>query len=111
MAARTHPSGLPRVLTCIGSRAAVLRRSETTCVSSASDDEAGGIKARSVRSERQRAEQSNSVQHPEAYGLRHAAKLVDHLSAHRASDVGDHVAQLPAGRQHLAFDVDMGVRQ
>jgi hypothetical protein len=35
-----------------GSRAAVLRRSEETCFSSPSDDEVGGYRARSARSER-----------------------------------------------------------
>jgi hypothetical protein len=35
-----------------GSRADVLRRSERTCFSSASEDEVGGFKARSARSER-----------------------------------------------------------
>ena len=43
----------------LGSRAAVLRRSEGTCFSSPSDDEVGGYRARSARSERQRAEQSS----------------------------------------------------
>jgi hypothetical protein len=43
-----------------GSRAAVLRRSEGTRVSSRSDDEVGGYEARSARSERQRAEQSKT---------------------------------------------------
>jgi hypothetical protein len=43
-----------------GSRAAVLRRSEGTRFSSPSDDEVGGYKARSARSESQRAEQSSS---------------------------------------------------
>ena len=42
-----------------GSRAAVLRRNEGTRILSPSDDEVGGDKARSARSERQRAEQSN----------------------------------------------------
>jgi hypothetical protein len=45
----------------LGSRAAVLRRNEPTRFSSASDDEVGGYKARSARSERKRAEQSNVV--------------------------------------------------
>jgi hypothetical protein len=40
-----------------GSRAAVLRRSEGTRFSSPSDDEVGGDKARSARSEQKRAEQ------------------------------------------------------
>jgi hypothetical protein len=35
-----------------GSRAAVLRRREPTCFSSANDDEVGGDQARSARSER-----------------------------------------------------------
>jgi len=43
-----------------GSRAAVLRRSEGTRFLSPSDDEVGGNPARSARSERQRAEQSNN---------------------------------------------------
>jgi hypothetical protein len=44
-----------------GSRAVVLRRSEPTRFSSASDDEVGGYQARSAWSERQRAEQSNTA--------------------------------------------------
>src|SRR5215212_3449134 len=43
-----------------GSRAAVLRRSEPTRFSSASDDKDGGFPARSARSRAQRAEQSNT---------------------------------------------------
>ena len=41
-----------------GSRAAVLRRSERTCLSSANDDEVGGLQS-VIRSER--SEQSNTV--------------------------------------------------
>jgi hypothetical protein len=44
-----------------GSRVAVLRRNEGTRCSSLSDDEVGGYPARSARSERWRAEQSNTT--------------------------------------------------
>ena len=43
----------------IGSRAAVVRRSEGTCFSSPSDDEEGGLQARSAWSER--GERSNQI--------------------------------------------------
>ena len=45
----------------IGSRGAVPRRREGTRLSSPNDDELGGLKARSARSERKRAEQLNTV--------------------------------------------------
>ncbi len=64
--ARPHLSdGTPQAALIVGSaavygsRAAVLRRNEGTRFSSPSDDEEGGWLARSARSERQRAEQSN----------------------------------------------------
>jgi hypothetical protein len=47
----------------VGSRAAVLRRSELTCFSSASDDEVGGDQARSALSER--SERSNQTTYQE----------------------------------------------
>ena len=45
----------------LGSRAAVLRRSELTCLSSANDDEVGGSQARSGRSERSQRRNQTSV--------------------------------------------------
>src|SRR4029453_17899426 len=42
------PSPYPGASRPAGSRAAALRRSEPTCCSSASDDEVGGLKARSA---------------------------------------------------------------
>jgi hypothetical protein len=76
-------------MTGIGLRAAVVRRSEVTRFSSLSDDEVGGFQARSARSERQRAEQSN--EDAQAYCLRHALQLVDQFSGQASRDISDHI--------------------
>ena len=52
------------------------------------------------------------AQDPQSYGLRQALQLVDQVGCQTAAcHIGDHVAQLTTGRQHLALDVDMGVGQ